>query len=184
MLYWALASKIRCRSADHGTDTAEFLWKVTLWDMRCCFLGEYPATDWNDQPWPDDHSRKSKSGRICGPYFVAWFQWASDDEYLANYLNLPHWNKPEPCAFCNCNDSDNSWTDFREEALWQHRLTTVVQWEANPANHPLWKAWPLLGLTLFHVCIDELHNGCILLRFMESYLNGVRPNEISISGVV
>lgn len=161
MLYWALSSKIRCTLAEHGVDTNALLWRIAVWDMRCCFLGEFDNADWLGNPWPEGHPRKRKSGRICGPYFMAWWQFASDDEYLANYLRLPHWNNPSPCVFCNCtsNDSNNPWTDFRPDARWQRELKTLEQWEANPTPHPLWLAYAVLGLTVFHVCIDELHNG-------------------------
>ena len=161
MLNWALPSKIRCTMSEHGQDTAELLWRITLWDMHCCFEGAFPETDWNGEEFPEDHPRRRKSGRICGPFFMAWFQWASDDEYLANYLRLPHWNNPRPCIFCPCNITDNPWTDFRPTARWQQELKTLAQFEANPPPHPLWQAWGTIGLTTFHICIDELHNGAL-----------------------
>ena len=161
MLYWALPSKLCCKAAEHGVDTYALIWKITIWDMVCCARGERSETDWDGQPWPSGHPMNGKRGRICGDYFMAWFQFASDDEYLANYLHLPHWNNPSPCVFCSANDSDNPWTDFREGALWQQHLKSLAQWEASHADHPLWNAYLLIGLTAFHICIDELHNGAL-----------------------
>ena len=74
---------------------------------------------------------------------------------------LPTWNNPEPCVFCSCNDTKRPWTDFREGALWQHQLTTLDDGGRRPAPHPLWQSWGLAGLTIFHICIDELHNGAL-----------------------
>ena len=159
MLCWALSSKSRAKLELHGVDTYALIWKITVCDLECCARGEYSAVDWNGQPWPAGQPRQGKSGRLCGPYFMAWWQLGSDDEYLANYLGLPHWQNPSPCAFCNCNDTDNAWTIFSDEALWQDNLTTLNAWEAAPADHRLWRAWRTVGRTAFHICLEELHNG-------------------------
>ena len=100
---------------------------------------------------PGRHARTAKAGRICGDYFVVWLQRASDDEYLSNSLNLPHWNNREPCVFCSCNDTNRPWTDCREGALWQHQYSSL----------PTLAILGPGGLTTSHICIDELHNGAL-----------------------
>ncbi len=63
MLYWALSSKVPARLTEHGFDTYALLWKVAVWDMLCCFKGEFSALAWNGQPWPAGHPRNAKSDR-------------------------------------------------------------------------------------------------------------------------
>ena len=31
------------------------------------------------------------------------------------------------------------------------------EWEENVTPHPLWQAYPLIGLTIFSICLDILH---------------------------
>ena len=91
---------------------------------------------------------------------LAILQATNDTEHNANFLNLQHWQNLCPCNWCPASavkDSLMPWSDFGADSRWMPLCVTVEDWIADPTKHPLWQAWPLIGITIFSLCLDILH---------------------------
>jgi len=159
-LWSAVPKSILCKKEQHGYNTEEYLFRAFIYDAHCCVQGEFCEYDWTGSAWPHELQDRPKSGHIMGGMTLALIQLGADNEYLANTLRLPHWQSLDPCAWCPADQrrlSTRLWADFRDSAEWKLLLVTLAMWEANPCDHVLWRAFVLIGLTMFSVCLDILH---------------------------
>ena len=156
-MWFGLPTKCIATVAKWGVSTMSILWTVLMWDMLQCSRGVFAPVDEHGARWVMGHARRRLSGRLAGNYFIGWYEVSGDMDYLSNFLRLPHFNSNNPCAWCTANRSDNPWTNFQATAPWMASTTTLEQWLAAPADHPIWRHATSLGLTVFSVCLDILH---------------------------
>ena len=137
-------------------------WREIMWSMRALARGKFPKLDARGRPFPEG-SLAYERGRlglpICGQFFFAWGQVAADLDYLANYLNLPHFNSNSPCWLCNCDRVHRPFTDFRRHAAWRDTVRTLADIADLPLHHlhPLFQSPQTVGLTWMHCLLDVMH---------------------------
>ena len=153
-LWFWLPKALVCNEEEHGIDTYKYWFsKVGLWDLLSCIKGEFLPHDWDWKPWPENHARAKKKGRIMGKYVLPIIQVVADTEHHANHLGLKHWGCLDPCDFCPADSRKGSrmpWSDFGDSSLWMALCVTLLQWMANPTQHPLWENYLLLGTGSTH----------------------------------
>jgi len=184
-LWFWLPKALVCNEEEHGIDTYKYWFsKVGLWDLLSCIKGEFLPHDWDWKPWPENHARAKKKGRIMGKYVLPIIQVVADTEHHANHLGLKHWGCLDPCDFCPADSRKGSrmpWSDFGDSSLWMALCVTLLQWMANPTQHPLWENYILLGITIFCICFDELH--VMALGVLQYFMGSVIWTLVHESGL-
>ena len=142
-------------------DTYADIWRMILWELEVVWTGEFPATDWDDNPWPPNSWRERMAGqRIMGNYFGVLVQVAADYEWLATRLAFRHWSENTPCSYCGCNRTDKPLTDFRPCAAWLNTIVSLEEWLAAPRQCQLF-SHPIVHVNLFTIQLDVMHVMCL-----------------------
>ena len=98
----------------------EDAWKIVIWSLLACFLGEHPTEAWASDADVD----LSRGGMyLAGGFFLVIWSLKADLEAWYKGLFLRHQNSNEFCEFCPAHssmaddDEPMPWNNFKAGAL-------------------------------------------------------------------
>ena len=154
-------------------DTMEDAWKIVIWSLLACFLGEHPTEAWAS----DADVELSRGGMyLAGGFFLVIWSLKADLEAWYKGLFLRHHNSNEFCEFCPAHssmaddDEPMRWNNFKAGALWKKQAWTAEQWrEKCTTLH--WLFIVFRFLSQHNLEVDELHT--IYLGILQYMLGSV-----------
>ena len=110
-------------------------------------------------PTVDDSDGEVDGGghKLAGGYYGTLWAMGTDLEALAEELFLKSVSQTKaPCNWCECNDSDVPWTDFKTNAKWLKTIWQGQRWLAR--MRPTNPIFSIPGVTITACCPDWMHD--------------------------
>jgi hypothetical protein len=145
-------------STAFGHTTMAKFFQVLNWSLLWLYKGVWPDKDHEGRVFPQGSEAARKAGTpLANGYYAILFVIAGDLDHFAKVLKLAHYGALQPCCFCQANNTDMSWTDFRPgTAAWWHRIWTPKAWlDAHPQRIALFK---LPGVSVVNAAVDFMHS--------------------------
>ena len=145
---WASSPTHFCQG-EHGT--LNTFMRILAWSFNALYEGRWPHADHRGIKYAKGSKEWKRAGSwLAGGFYGIVVGLCGDLDYMAKFLQVPHWASSKPCGWCRRSRTGaNTWKDSRENAPWRATVHTVSSWRASPdrSTNPIFSAKNISGLT-------------------------------------
>ena len=153
--------------------TIQVFWEVLSWSLAILFAGTWPAKDHRGIYYAPGTPEYAKAGQpLAGGFFACLVSLAGDQDYMAKFLQQPHWaSATRPCGFCEASAKGPlTYLDFREEAPWRSTIFSADSWSHDERRSQC-PIFDLPGVSGLSVAPDYMH--CKFLGYVQFLFGSV-----------